>query len=96
MGEIDLEVGDLLLLYTDGIIEARRDADFFGEKRLQALLRRKNISVERLPALILHRVLAFSGGELKDDVAILALTLTGEGACNKPIKGSFTQEKLLG
>jgi serine phosphatase RsbU (regulator of sigma subunit) len=46
---VTLAEGDLLLLYTDGVLEARRDSDFFGEERLVRLLRRKRVSPERLP-----------------------------------------------
>jgi len=73
--EVTLAEGDLLLLYTDGVLEARRDSDFFGEERLVRLLRRKRVSPERLPHMILDQVLAFSEGRLTDDVALLALTL---------------------
>ncbi len=74
-GEVMLGEGDLLLLYTDGVLEARRDSDFFGEERLERLVRRKRVSPERLPQTILDQVLAFSDGRLTDDVALLALTL---------------------
>lgn len=72
-----LETGDLLVLYTDGIIEARRDGDFFGEQRLHDLVQREDVSVEQLPSFILDEVLAFSGGSLRDDAAVLALSLEG-------------------
>jgi PAS domain S-box-containing protein len=94
-GAVDLEPGDLMLLYTDGVIEARRNGELFGERRLYRLLKRKRISVERLPHLIVDQVLAFSGGALQDDIAVLALTLT-EGAEGAKPGPSFKQEKLVG
>ncbi|KKK77050.1 hypothetical protein LCGC14_2857500, partial [marine sediment metagenome] len=39
--QFSLRVGDLMVLYTDGVIEARREKEFFGEERLIELL--KNI-----------------------------------------------------
>jgi PAS domain S-box-containing protein len=92
--EVELAPNDLLLLYTDGVTEARRSGELFGEQRLERLLGRKRISVGRLPHLILDQVLAFSGGALQDDVAILALCLTElpEGA--RP-KQAPVQQKLL-
>jgi serine phosphatase RsbU (regulator of sigma subunit) len=78
--EIELGQGDLLFLYTDGVIETRRDGDFFGQERLERLLRRKRVTVERLPHLVLDQLLAFSEGHLSDDVAVLALSLTGKPA----------------
>jgi len=73
---VKLEPEDLLFLYTDGVIEARRDGDFFGEERLQTLLKRQQVPVDAVPARVLDHVLAFSDGSLRDDIAILALTLT--------------------
>ncbi len=93
-GFVALEAGDLLLLYTDGVIEARRNSEFFGEKRLETLLRRKRTSVERLPHTVLDQVLAFSGGGLKDDVAVLALSFTGPAPGARAGHG-FVQESLL-
>ena len=75
MGKTTLEPGDLVLLYTDGVTEARHDGQFFGQEGLMALLRRKRVSAKSLPQLIVDRVLAFSGGVLRDDLAILAFSL---------------------
>ncbi len=49
MGQTKLEAGDLVLLYTDGVTEARRDGEFFGQEGLMALLRRKRVSTKSLP-----------------------------------------------
>jgi serine phosphatase RsbU (regulator of sigma subunit) len=86
--------GDLLLLYTDGVTEARRGLELFGEKRLERLLRRKRITAGRLPSLVLDQVLAFSSGSLHDDMAVLALALTEppEGA---PLRKAPAPQKLL-
>lgn len=73
--QVELGTGDILVLYTDGVIETRRDGEFFGEKRLENIVKRKRVSPERLPHLILDQVLAFSQGRLEDDVAVLALSL---------------------
>lgn len=78
LGEVDLRPSDLVLLYTDGILEARRDSEFFGEHRLGSLLAQSAGTVEQLPQFILDTVLSFSSGRLNDDVAVLALALNGE------------------
>ena len=66
--------GDLLLLYTDGLTEARMDGNLFGEARLAATFA-KNLSrpLGELPGALLDAALDFSGGKLRDDVAILAV-----------------------
>jgi sigma-B regulation protein RsbU (phosphoserine phosphatase) len=74
--DVELMANDRLLLYTDGVTEARRDGELFGEERLERLMERADSPVEDLPRLVLEAVLAFSGGALKDDVAVLALSVT--------------------
>ncbi len=91
-GRVELQAGDMLLLYTDGVVEARRKGEFFGKSRLEALLKRKELSVQRLPHLLLDQVLAFSEGRLQDDVAVLALAL--EEKTSSPSRHPV-QERLL-
>jgi len=86
--EAELGVDDRLVLYTDGVIEARRNGDFFGDQRLETLIREAQVPVEQLPDRVLDEVLAFSGGSLKDDVAVLVLSLTeGNGGCTPAVGG---------
>jgi phosphoserine phosphatase RsbU/P len=72
--EIPLEAGDMLLLYTDGLTEARRGEELFGEDRIAQTLRRD----PGVPTLVLCKDLLeaardFSDTALNDDVAILAV-----------------------
>jgi PAS domain S-box-containing protein len=73
--EMRLDEGALLLLYTDGVTEARRDGELFGDQRLADLVSQAEGAVEQLPQRVLDAVLAFSAGRLKDDVAVLVLAL---------------------
>jgi PAS domain S-box-containing protein len=92
---VQLKKDDLLFLYTDGIIEARRNGDFFGQEGLaRALTHWKSPSPELLPETVLDEVLSFCGCELSDDVAMLALSL-GEMAATGP-KRAHPREKPLG
>jgi PAS domain S-box-containing protein len=72
---IDLAPGDVVLLYTDGVTEARgAGGTFFGDERLATLLARSaRVSVRHLADHIMKAVQDFATGSLSDDVAILAL-----------------------
>lgn len=95
--DVGLAEGDLLLLYTDGVTEVRRNDEPFGEERLARIMGRKKIPVRHLPELILNQVLTFSGGVLKDDLAILALSLASSpGEDASAAQTRFKQETLLG
>src|SRR5262249_16086262 len=76
-GEVKLAVGDRLLCFTDGILEAANDAgELFGEEQLLRLLveHRKQCASE-LRETILSAVAEFSGGSFQDDVTLMALAL---------------------
>jgi PAS domain S-box-containing protein len=69
-----LNPGELLVLYTDGVIEGRASSGAFGEAHLRALLADAG---GQAPSRVLRRiesaVLAASGGRPGDDLAMIAL-----------------------
>jgi sigma-B regulation protein RsbU (phosphoserine phosphatase) len=77
-----LEPGDLLVLFTDGVTEAGvRGGSAFGEERLDRLLHTEAAApVAELCKSVVRAANNFSGGELSDDVAVLAL----RRACSVP------------
>lgn len=78
--EVLLTPGDILLAFTDGIVEARRGDELYGEERLaRAFAALKSGNVAHLPSRLLSEVAKWAGQEPKDDVAILTLTLERRG-----------------
>jgi serine phosphatase RsbU (regulator of sigma subunit)/DNA-binding response OmpR family regulator len=78
-GEAHFDHSAILLLYTDGLVEARRGREFFGEDRLYALLAQApRLGPERLPDYVFSSVSDFTQGLFRDDVAILAVGLDSE------------------
>jgi len=73
--EARLEPGDALVLYTDGVVEARSPAGlFFGEERLMALLRSSvALDASTIASRIEEAVLNFQEQTPHDDVAVLVL-----------------------
>jgi len=72
--EVSLDPGDLLLLYTDGLAEARQGEELFGEERIGAMLRRDpGRDTDTLCKALLDAAQDFSASALSDDVAILAI-----------------------
>lgn len=79
LDEIELAPGDVILFYTDGLVEARREREMFGEKRLVESLRQAGeVPFAQLPSVLLGEVLGFTRGTLQDDVAILAVEIAPE------------------
>ncbi len=75
--ETTVQPGDVLFLYTDGAIEARRGSELFGEDRLFALLAaHTNGDPHALTRDVMNELSRFTGNALVDDVALLALRRT--------------------
>lgn len=70
--KVDLEAGDLLLLYTDGLTEWGRDW-CEGEERLRQVLRSDAILHTAKPAEMIRRICIPPNAH--DDVAVLAVTV---------------------
>lgn len=78
-GETVMEEGDLLVLFTDGVTEARRDGELFGEARLVEFVQSMEaLRPKKVPQAILDEVLQFTGGKLSDDVAIVSVARAQE------------------
>jgi sigma-B regulation protein RsbU (phosphoserine phosphatase) len=73
VAEVTLTPGDTLVLYTDGITEARStDGEEFGESRLVDTVRNYcHLPVEPLLQAVVAAVQQFSGGEQQDDITLV-------------------------
>ena len=70
----ELAPGGSVVLYTDGVIEARRDRELFGVERLDAVLaEHSGASAQTLAQAVLDACRAFSGGGLADDCAVVVI-----------------------
>lgn len=77
--ELELGPGDLVLGFTDGLVEARRDGELLGDERLRRMVRtaaEKADDVQELVRLIHRDVREWAGG-LSDDVVLLGLRRRG-------------------
>jgi serine phosphatase RsbU (regulator of sigma subunit) len=80
---VQLEPGDRLVLYTDGVVEARRKGQFFSEERLADFVVRASASGHAGPEVLrrlIKAVLEHQDGMLQDDATILLLEWTGPPA----------------
>lgn len=72
--ELRLDPGDLVLLYTDGLSEARAGDQLFGEDRIANAIRRDpGADPGRLVTSLLEAARDFAREPITDDIAILAL-----------------------
>jgi serine phosphatase RsbU (regulator of sigma subunit) len=73
---VELRPGDGVVLYTDGVTEARNSHEVFGEERLAALLSAcAGLGAARIVDRIERAVVGFQGGVPLDDIATLVLRL---------------------
>jgi PAS domain S-box-containing protein len=72
--ELRLDPGDLLVLYTDGLVEARRAGELFGPERLgQAVADLADRSPGEIAEGVVAASRAFAGGRVSDDIAVVVL-----------------------
>ncbi len=74
--EVELRIGDRLVLFTDGLTEACNEADEeFGDARLiEFLIEHRRLTADRLRLRIMEEVAAFTGGGFQDDATLLVLS----------------------
>lgn len=71
-----LRSGDSMILFTDGVTEARShvDRDLYGDERLADLIAGLgDLTAAGMTAAIIKAITAFSGGVVRDDTVVLVL-----------------------
>ena len=77
--EVELEGGDLLLLYTDGVIELRTPDPGYGERRLhETVAGQAGRPVEEVLEAVLASTVDARGRRPRDDVALLGLRVCSD------------------
>ena len=73
----ELRGGEMLVLYTDGVTEARGVDGFSGAERLMKMVGSvEHPCAEAVTAALLTDVETFQQGRLRDDIAILVIEAT--------------------
>jgi sigma-B regulation protein RsbU (phosphoserine phosphatase) len=78
---LQLDIGDVLVMFTDGITEAENPAhELWGQKRLETLLRAcRDCTPAQIIGRILDEVLAFSeSGSQSDDMTLVVVGVKDE------------------
>ncbi|HEX7086203.1 MAG TPA: PP2C family protein-serine/threonine phosphatase [Vicinamibacterales bacterium] len=76
---VDLEPGDLVVFYTDGLLEAADATDaFFGDARLDAVLTSTGaVPADVMADQLVAEVRRWSAGPLRDDVTVVVVEVGG-------------------
>ncbi len=76
LGRVDLSAGDRLVLFTDGIVEASRGDEEFGDDRLVSLIAtHRTASAREIVTRVVEAVAGFSGSAHRDDTTLLVLAV---------------------
>ncbi|MBA3639027.1 MAG: serine/threonine-protein phosphatase, partial [Acidobacteria bacterium] len=74
---VQIAPGDRLVLFTDGVTEARnQDDEEYGEDRLiHAAIENRACSAPALEARLTQDVATFTGGQLQDDATLIVVAV---------------------
>ncbi|HVF12816.1 MAG TPA: SpoIIE family protein phosphatase, partial [Actinomycetota bacterium] len=73
---LEINAGEAIIFYTDGVTEARVGSDLYGEERLVSLVRTcTGMSAERIAETIEQTVQNFVEFEVRDDMALIVLKI---------------------
>jgi serine phosphatase RsbU (regulator of sigma subunit)/anti-sigma regulatory factor (Ser/Thr protein kinase) len=87
-GHIDLEPGDTLVLYTDGVTEAPRMGRPFGQGHFMDIVKDYGVGTPGELVQALRRAVDawVPEGELRDDIALLVCQVTPDTALGEPVR----------
>jgi serine phosphatase RsbU (regulator of sigma subunit) len=69
-----LDAGSAVVLFTDGVVEARRNGELYGHERLDRFLsEHRELSADELAKAVVDGARTFSGGGLADDSAVVVV-----------------------
>jgi sigma-B regulation protein RsbU (phosphoserine phosphatase) len=72
--DVALAAGDMVVLFTDGVIEARRQGELFEEDRLRAVVDRSAaLGASAVADAVVAAALDFEGGRSRDDMAVVVI-----------------------
>jgi serine phosphatase RsbU (regulator of sigma subunit) len=73
---MDLRPGDTVVLYTDGVTEARSQGNVLGDSGMRAaLVRSAGCSADEVADAVLQAALEFQDGDARDDIAIVVVKI---------------------
>jgi sigma-B regulation protein RsbU (phosphoserine phosphatase) len=71
-----LEPGDIVVLYTDGVVEARHKGEFFDDARLVALVADSaRLSAQEIADRVVAAAVDFQAGDPRDDIAVVVIAV---------------------
>jgi sigma-B regulation protein RsbU (phosphoserine phosphatase) len=73
---VNLEAGDMVVMYTDGVTEAHhRGQELFGEERLLETVGSAQNDVDDVADSILAAVTAYGPSDPRDDLAVIVVQI---------------------
>lgn len=73
---VTLHPGDSIVLFSDGLPDARRGKEFFGDERIEGVLdRMRDADPQLIADTLMAEAVGFAGEQHTDDIAIVAATI---------------------